>query len=88
MYAKQFNIDKNKGRLHAYFRSDWMHSIFENKNADPGYQQKAQVVLFSEISASVVSMLYFQAQQNSTYTVASLYCLLYSVMSLSNATKN
>ena len=63
MYAKQFNIDKNKGRLHAYFRSDWMHSIFENKNADPGYQQKAQVVLFSEISASVVSMLYFQAQQ-------------------------
>ena len=41
MYAKQFNIDKKKGRLHAYFRSDWMHSIFENQNADPAYQQKA-----------------------------------------------
>jgi hypothetical protein len=38
--------------------------------------------------ASAVAMLYFQSQQNSTYTISSIYCLLYSVMSLSNATKN
>lgn len=44
--------------------------------------------MITQITFSVIALGYFQGEKDSALTLASLVCLLYSVMSLSNATKN
>jgi len=88
MHAKSFNINKKEGFLQTFFSKDWVHSIFVNQYAERMSQKIALYLIGAQIFMSIATTLYFQGIQNYTLTIAALYSLLYSVMSLSNATKN
>jgi len=86
--ARHFGIDKSDGLAKTFMSNDWMHGILVKEPSDEKIKVLASLIIGSEICLSAGSLLYFQANNNSGCTMFALYTLLYSVMCLSNATKN
>lgn len=68
--------------------NDWMHGVLVNPQSSDAIKIIAKVLLGSQIIISSISLMYFQTNNNTSYTMFSMYTFLYSIMCLSNATKN
>ena len=60
--ARQFGIDKKEGLFKTFMSNDWMHGVLVNPQVDDKIRGLASLILGSQISISVVSIMYFQSQ--------------------------
>jgi len=69
--------------------NDWMHTIFENDHCPSYLKRRAQNLIGAQIVLSVYGLIHFGSVKSETIaTLSCIFGLLFSVMSLSNATKN
>jgi hypothetical protein len=86
--ARHFGIDKKEGLLKTFMSNDWMHGVLVNPQVDDKVKAIASIILGSEVLLSSAALMYYQSRNNSSCTIFAMYTLFYSVMCLSNATKN
>jgi len=86
--ARHFGINKADGLIKTFMSNDWMHGVLVKEPSDDKIKVLASLIIGSEICLSAGSLIYYQANNNSACTMFSVYTLLYSVLCLSNATKN
>jgi len=65
-----------------------MHGVFQNPFASDKQRTIAMILIGSQILVSSVGVMYSQAMNETGLAMGIFYCLLFSVMMLSNATKN
>lgn len=84
---RQFGIKRNEGFLSTLFQNDWLHSILVNKHVPGEYRDVAKVLIAGQVF-SATAAVYNAGQMNTVASTSSVVALVYSLMSLSNATKN